>query len=108
MIQISRKSKYIDSKRKYNIFIMAKQFIKKYSHEITAIIILTLGLFSILLAPKLSYEFTHEYFFPGGNGSYSPDDFDRMVYLYAISFYMIGIILSLISIVFFFKRNKEI
>lgn len=84
---------------------MKKEAVKKYIIIFVAIIIIVFGLFIILQAPKLSYELTREYFFPGGNGSCSPSDFNRMVYLYAISFYIVGLVLSSISIVLFVKRK---
>lgn len=86
---------------------MIREAVKKNSTIIIGIITIVFGLFIILQAPKLSYELTREYFFPGGSGSCSPDDFDRMVYLYAISFYIVGLILSSISIVLFVKRKKR-
>jgi predicted nucleic acid-binding Zn ribbon protein len=66
-----------------------------------------IGVLVILFSTLLSYKFTSMYFIPNGNGQYSMEQFIWMLNAYHHSFLLIGIIICLLCIVYWFKEYRS-
>ncbi|QHQ61106.1 hypothetical protein Ana3638_10285 [Anaerocolumna sedimenticola] len=67
-----------------------------------------LGLLIILCSPIISYQFTADFFIPDGNGIFDPAQFIWMLNAFHYSLLLVGSIICLPPILYWFKnRNSQ-
>lgn len=66
-----------------------------------------MGVLLILCAPMLSFKFTSTYFIPNGNGQYIDEQFIWMLNAYHYSFLLVGGIICLPRILYWYKNFKS-
>jgi len=68
-----------------------------------SVVLFILGLIFIFNSPIISHKLAYRYFFPGGNGSCNPDDLIAMAQAYNYSLLLIGFLICLPCILYWYK-----
>lgn len=66
-----------------------------------------IGILLVLFSPMLSFYFTSSYFLPNGSGQYINEQFTWMLNAYHYSFLLVGGILWLACILYWFKNYRS-
>lgn len=87
---------------------VSTKYFSQTFHNIIHIIIFILGLILIFNAPIFSRNLAHGYFFPGGNGVCDPDQLMAMTQGYLYSLLLIGFLVCLPCILYWYKKQTKI